>query len=321
MNVQFFPISLFFLSAVYAGVGLLIRGRRPNLAITLFAWMMFSIAVWSFGYGLELLAPGLSEKLFWAKVEIFGIASVSVFLVSFSAAYTGRSNLLTTRNRVLFWVIPSITILAAWLPPYDSLIWETTRIGSYGTLTFLAADFGTWFWLQTTYSYMLLLIASFFLVLEVIRSPRPYNVQAGIVLLGTLFPWLGSFLYLSESVFPGIDLSPFSFAPTALLLGWGILRYRLLRILPLAPSMILQELQDGIVVIDTRKRIIYLNSLAEKLLQTSVEAAIGQPIASVRPSCLEALNQLLDRQETSMEREFKLNGQTGFLIFASPIYR
>jgi diguanylate cyclase (GGDEF)-like protein len=312
MNIQIIPISLILLSSIYAGIGLLIRGRRPGLAVTSFTWMMFSIAVWSLGYGLELLTPGLSGKLFWARVETFGIASVAVFLFFFSAAYTGRNNLLTPRNRVLFWVIPSITIVAAWLPPYDSLIWETTRIGSYGTLTFLAADFGTWFWLQTAYSYMLLLIASLFLVLEVIRSPRPYNVQAGIVLLGTLFPWLGSFLYLSESVFPGIDLSPFSFAPTALLLAWGILRYRLLSILPLAPSMILQELQDGVVVIDARNRIVYLNKLAEKLLQTPAEAAIGQPIGSVQPSCQVTLNRLLDRQEPFVEQEFKLNGQNRF---------
>jgi len=312
MIAQLIPTGLILLAALYAGVGLLIRGQRPGLAVTPFAWMMFSIAVWSLGYGLELLAPDLSGKLFWAKVEIFGIASVTVFLLSFSAAYTGRNKLLTIRNQVLIRIIPSITILLAWLPSYNSLIWETTTIGRYGALTFLASNFGYWFWLQTAYSYTLLIIASIFLVLEVTRSPRPYNIQAGIVLLGILFPWLGSILYLSGTVFPGIDLSPFSFAPTALLFAWGILRYRLLGILPMAPSMILHELQDGVIVIDSRKRILYLNNMAEQLLQTPAAAAIGQPIGSVRASYLESLNHLLDQQEPFIEQEFKINGQNRF---------
>ena len=35
--------------------------------------MMFSVAIWSLGYGLELLAPDLGGKLIWAKVEFFAI--------------------------------------------------------------------------------------------------------------------------------------------------------------------------------------------------------------------------------------------------------
>ncbi len=309
MLAQLIPTSLVLLSALYIGVGLIIYGRRPGLAITPFAWMMFCIAVWSLGYGLELLASDLSGKLFWAQVEIIGIANIAVFVFAFSAAYTGRNNLLTTRNRILAHLIPSVTMMLAWMPQYRFLIWERTSIGRSGALTFLSVDFGYWFWIQAAYSYMLVIIASVFLILEMARSPRPYNIQAGIVLLGILFPWLGSILYLSGIVFPGIDLSPFSFAPTALILAWGILRYRLLGILPLAPSMILQELQDGVIVIDSRKRIIYLNSLAEQLLQTTAEAAIGQPAGSVQPSFLESLNFLLDQHQPFIEHEFKLNGQ------------
>ena len=109
MNAYLIPISLISLSALYAGVGLIIWGRRPALAVTPFTWMMFSVAVWTLGYGLEFLMPGLGEKILWSKIEFFGIASVAVFLFSFCAAYTGRENLLSTRNQILLWVVPSIT--------------------------------------------------------------------------------------------------------------------------------------------------------------------------------------------------------------------
>jgi PAS domain-containing protein len=157
---------------------------------------------------------------------------------------------------------------------------------------------------------MLIIIASAFLVLEVIRSPKPYNIQAGIVLLGALFPTLGSLLFLSGIFLPGIDITPFSFVPTVFLLAWGILRYHLLGVLPMAPAMILQALRDGVVVIDARKRILYLNNLAEQLLQTTAETALGQPIESLQPPCLEALHRLLAEGEPFVEQEFELDSQS-----------
>ncbi len=153
-----------------------------------------------------------------------------------------------------------------------------------------------------------------------IRSPRPYNFQAGIVLLGTLFPWVGNFLYFSGIVLPGIDITPFAFIPTVLLMAWGTLRYRLLDILPTAPSIILHELQDGVIVIDIRKRILYLNNLAEQLLQTTAVEAIGQPIESVRASCAEILQRLIEQKESYVEQEFMLKSQSRFFdIRVSPL--
>ena len=109
-----------------------------------------------------------------------------------------------------------------------------------------------------------------------------------------------------------IDITPFSFVPTVFLLAWGILRYHLLGVLPMAPAMILQALRDGVIVIDNRKRILYLNNLAEQLLQTTAEAALGQPIESIRPACQEAFHRFLDKGEPFVEQEFELNDQNRF---------
>jgi diguanylate cyclase (GGDEF)-like protein/PAS domain S-box-containing protein len=309
MNDQLIPISLILLSALYAGVGLLVWGRRPGLAITPFAWTMFSVAVWSLGYGLELMAPSLQGKVFWGKIEYMGAFSVTVFLFFFCAAYTGRSKLLSKRNQILLWVIPVVSLTLAWTNQYHHLIWKTVTVGNFGGLSFLSADFGFWFWLQIVYSYTLVILAAVFLTLEVFRSPRPYNLQAGIILLGALFPWVGSFLYLSGTIFPGIDITPFAFVPTVLLMAWGILRYRLLEILPTAPAMILHALQDGVIVIDARKRVLYLNNIAERLLRTPAEHAIGQPIGSIRATCLETLRRLIEQRESYVEEQLELNGQ------------
>ncbi len=308
LNGQTLSLSLFLIAAAYTGMGLLVWSRRPGLAITSFAWTMFSLAVWSMGYGLEFLTPLLSRKMTWASLEFLGIASVAVFIFHFSVTYTGRRSLLTPANRVLLWVIPVITIILAWTNPYHHLIWRRSWIEVASGVEVFVAEFGTWFWLQILFSYLLLFVGFGLLILEMIRSPMPYRLRAGILLVGTAFPWIGSLLYLSESFLPGVDLTLFFFLPTSLLMAWGILRYHLLGILPMAPAMVLHDMDDGILVVDARQRILYLNRAVAGILGIKIDQALGQPLESLLPDIADMHLHLVEQREPYLEREFMLNG-------------
>jgi hypothetical protein len=51
----------------------ILRNRRTPSSKALFVLILAS-ALWSFGYAMEFLAPGLEAKLFWAKIQYIGIA-------------------------------------------------------------------------------------------------------------------------------------------------------------------------------------------------------------------------------------------------------
>jgi diguanylate cyclase (GGDEF)-like protein/PAS domain S-box-containing protein len=309
LNNQILAISLFVIAALYAGIGLLVWSRRPGLAITPFAWMMFSLAVWSLGYGLELMAPLLSGKITATSVEFFGIASIAVYLFTFSTTYTGRQSLLSPMVRAALWVIPVITIILAWTNPYHHLIWIRTWIDTVNGVEVFAADFGAWFWLQIIYSYALLFIGFGFLFLEMIRSPMPYRLRSGILLAGTVLPWIGSIIYFTEVLLPGIDLTLFLFVPAILPMAWGILRYQLLGVLPLAPALLLQELDDGVLALDNRRRILFLNQAAAVILGVKPDQALGQPLDILLPDFVEPYEQLANQREPYVEKQFKINGE------------
>jgi diguanylate cyclase (GGDEF)-like protein/PAS domain S-box-containing protein len=305
---QTLAISLFIVAALYAGLGLLVWSRRPGLAITSFAWMVFSLAIWSLGYGLEFMSPLLSGKITATTLEFFGVAGIAVLFFIFSATYTGRQSLLNPTIRGVLWVIPIITIILAWTDPYHHLIYKRTWIDTLGGVEVFVAEFGAWLWLHIIYSYMLLFIGFGFLFLEMIRSPMPYRLRAGILLGGTVLPWFGSLLYFTEVLLPGVDLTVFFFLPASVLIAWGILRYQLLGTLPMAPAMVLRDMDDGILVIDIRQRILYLNRAAGEILGIRTEQALGQPLETLLPDIVELYQQLVEKQEPYIEKEFKVNG-------------
>src|SRR6266516_5011163 len=78
--------------------------------------------------------------------------------------------------------------------------------------------------------------------------------------------------------FGQFDLTAFGFVLTALVILWGVLRLRLLDIVPVARSVVLETLADGVVVLDTFHRVVDLNPAAERILASTITDSIGRPI-------------------------------------------
>jgi len=52
-----------------------------------FCWMVAAVAIWSFAGAMELLANGLAQKIFWSKLQYFGITSLPVLWLMFALEY------------------------------------------------------------------------------------------------------------------------------------------------------------------------------------------------------------------------------------------
>lgn len=101
---------------------------------------------------------------------------------------------------------------------------------------FLVLDHGPAFWVFWVYSYVLITTGVALITTVVFQSRRLYLMQSVILILGLLAPWLGNSLYVLE-LLPGdgsFDLTPLGFTVTGMLLAWGLFRFRLLDIVPVA---------------------------------------------------------------------------------------
>ncbi|RLC59259.1 MAG: PAS domain-containing sensor histidine kinase, partial [Chloroflexota bacterium] len=199
------------------------------------ALLMLAVAVWSLGYALELGSADLPTQVFWAKVEYLGIVSVPVMWLAFVLQYSGREKWLTRRNRVLLAIIPLVTLLLVWTNDTHGLIWS--NIGQDTSSPFLVLDltYGAGFWINWVYSYLLLLLGTLLLIQTLLRSLYLYRGQLIALLIGALAPWIGNALYVSGlDPFPHLDLTPFAFTLSGLAVAWGLFRYRLLDIVPVA---------------------------------------------------------------------------------------
>jgi PAS domain S-box-containing protein len=256
--------------------------RRPEIGATTFSLMMLAVAEWSLTNVLEMTVATLSAKVFWAKVEYIGIVAVPMTWLCFALQYTSREKWVTRRNLCWLALIPLITLLLVWSNDIHGLIWSEIAMDTSGPTPLLALTHGVWFWVYIAFSYIVLLTGTLLFAHSLIYFPRHYRGQTIALLIGIFAPWVGNYLYLSGlSPFPHTDLTLLGFIITGPALAWGLFYYRMLDIAPVARSVVMEYMSDGVIVLDQQNRIVDYNPAARALFGHTLDKSIGQPVIEV----------------------------------------
>ncbi|MFZ5901957.1 MAG: histidine kinase N-terminal 7TM domain-containing protein [Chloroflexota bacterium] len=297
---------LILIAGIYGLLGLYGWRHRVSSLAWVFTWLMLSLGLWSLGYGLEIYSQSLVMKVFWGKVEYPGIVSGPVLWLLFALAYTGQWQWLTRSKWIGLWLIPTVTLILFWTNESHHLVWKSVTLAHSGDLLLLAPQYGPWFGIFVFYSYACLLVGSGITIIGAWRSPPLYRAQALTTVIAVIFPLLGNVVY----VFSGgdLDLTPFLFFPSSIALAWAIARFRLLDVVPPAQNVILQNLQDGIILLDRDRRVLYMNTAAESIFSAKSNESLGLSFEVVCAECSAKIVPLLGLGEKIVEGTLSVHG-------------
>lgn len=269
-------------AVVSAALSLFAWRRRPAPGAIPFAMIMLAVSEWSLGYALELGNPGLQGKIFWAGIQYIGIVIIPVAWLIFALQYTGRDRWLTPRNQALLAIAPLLTLLMVITNDAHRLIWYRIELDTSIGISILDYTYGAGFWINAAYTYVLLLLGTVMLIQAFIRSPNYYRGQVVVLLMGVLAPWLGNAVYLTGlNPLPHLDLTPFGFTLTGVILYWGLFRFRLLDIVPVARDALIESMDDSVIVLDNLNRVVDLNLSAKRIINRTGDEIIGQSAEQV----------------------------------------
>ncbi len=272
--------------------------RRPAPGAVPLTLLMLAATIWSAGYAAATGFANVGARIFLAKLQYLGIPVIPTAMLVLALEYVGQSKWLTRRNFLLLSVVPLVTALLAWTNEAHRLIWANFRVVDYGVVHALDLEYGTFFWFHTAYSYSLVAVATLLLLRTVITSSPLQRRQSIIILVGALFPWAGNFLYLSGlNPFPHLDLTSFAYTLAGLTAAWGLFRYHMFDIVPVARDKVVEHMSDAAIVFDTQSRIVDVNPAAQNLLGQPFAALMGQSIKEVLPDYRDLIEQYRDVAE------------------------
>ena len=280
--VLFSAALISFLWALYGLRTIQRDGRNPS--ILPFVVLCLAVTIWSAVYALQLASPTLEAKLLAYKILHIGGVVVPPAWLAFAVAYSGRSEWLTPTTVAGIVAIPLALLLTLFVNPYSLALTDVT-LETHGSLTVLVTENGPFYLLYLAYSYIIILVGACLIVLSAIRSATQIWRQSVLLVAGAVVPLvLNVFNVLAVPPVGdiGVNVTPVSLALSTILFGVALFRYRLLDFVLVAWDVVLAQMSDGVIVLDSREQIVDLNSAAEALLG-KCDTVLGADISSLLP--------------------------------------
>jgi len=303
---------LFATAAVDAAAAVWVWRRRGAEGRASLAVLLAGAGVWCFAYAMELVTVGRAARLAWGDLQYVGTTLVPPAWLVFVMEYTGRRKQVTPRLLGLLAVEPVLVLAALAVPQTHDLI-RSFPPGPVPPVPVVLL--GPLYWLHFVYTSTLVAVGCVLLVTRLMRVSSLYRRQSLVLCVAVAVGLLGN-TASSLGIGPAriYDPTPIAVSLSGLVLVWGVFRYHLLDILPVARTLAFDRLGDPLLVVDAYGRVVDRNPAAARVLGEG--ATIGAPVQDL----LQEQVALLDATPAGAEISIDDGSDThDFEIVSSPL--
>jgi PAS domain S-box-containing protein len=293
--------------------------RRDNRSAFLLSLLSLALTQWLVFYALQISGANLQTKVFFGEFKYIGVAFTSLLWLFFARQFANHGSLNLTRLQIgILSVVPVLTSLIATTTRWHGLFWSNPEWLQVGTFSDFDVTYGPWYWVHVAYSYLMILAGTVLVFRSLGQRQGLHRRQAIVLIAAVLAPWLGNILYFSGlSPVPYLDLTPFAFTITVVFITWAIIGFRLVGLAPIARDLVVDEMKDGMIVIDAQGLLVDINPAAARMIGTSASQAVGRPLAAT----LAAWPQLVERYRnvTDVLEEIPVDDERWVELQISPL--
>jgi len=300
---------------------LLLQRRRDPLVRQGILLLTASV-VWMLGSALELASVDLADKVTWQKIQWIGICIIPTIWFTFSVQYTGRSEWLTPRARLLLGVPPVTAYILVATNEAHGLMSTRAWLGTTGSPVVGESLAGAGLWAYLAYAYVLVLAGILLLIRALLRSGRLYRWQGTALILAVATAWLANAAVevFGFRLMSGHEVTPLALGVAVPVIAWTLNRLRSQDIVLVARDTVLDGMEDAVIVLDTEGLVVDLNPAAQRLIGVTRAAAYGQSIEQSWPGGPEQIAGLGAETSTSQEVRLDQGGSTRvFDLRVSPL--
>lgn len=270
MYLSLFSIFAFLAAAIMIWLTFSVWKLSSLDGLKSFTITLAAISFYIFFYGLEISSSSREFMAAYYRIEFIGISILPSAFLHFAYSFTGKGRKLSSLLTAFTIALPAINIALVFLNP-SGLYFKNIEFAYNGWFEGIFMTPGILYWIYQVYMVSAIGMSIFYLAQMTIAASKVYQRQLLMILSGALLPFVLYLLWMSDITPRGIDLHPFSFAATGILITIGIKRYKLFRIKPLARNLLFLQSPDPAIVLDSNHCLADFNQAAHKLLGINKE--------------------------------------------------
>lgn len=318
---QWMSVTLFLATALMVFVSFLSYRKRHLPVAKTMILIMLAAACYSLGYAFEVLSRSLNDVKLSLQIEYLGIPFVTTLWLFQVIQFTGTAARYRKQLALVLFIVPAAVFFLHLTNDWHHLVYERYILNESNSVPLYTTVKGPWYKVHTVYNYsvllcgMLLFIPMYWRALPIVRK------QIAVLLLGAVAPMMFNLFFWSGL---NVDLTPFGFAVSGIAYVWGILRFNLLRLTPLAMAKVFETIRDGVILFDYEDQIVSYNKAAEKVLPElklpkRYPVDMGE-VLSESPELLERIRAASDGDERFPFHRFQANRNKHYNCSLSLIY-
>lgn len=291
--------------AILLMVGLALYGMRRRNIPGVLPFMITNLfgALWMLGSLMEQVSAQTAGQIFWIKFAALWQLPAATSMTCFVLEYAWPGRWLTRRNLALLAIPPVIVLGFIATDHIHHLMWQGFHLN--GIITPLLGPAG---WSAVAFSFVLVFINMGIFVWLFIRSPQ-HRFPVAIMMLGHV-GFRALFLYeRARNIRTNFVLDEIGLVFIVLMYSIALYGFRIFDPIPFARQTVLNQLKDGVVVLNLLDQIASMNPAAETIANVPLKQARNQPVGKLFPMIPE-LDTLL-QSENGQSKPIDLQIGTG----------
>jgi diguanylate cyclase (GGDEF)-like protein/PAS domain S-box-containing protein len=185
-----------------------------------------------------------------------------------SVVFIKKNTKIKRLHQILIFFIPVLSLLSVFTGHIPFPFLTNPEVHIQDGVPFFTYIKNIGFFINAIYSYILILISCYLLLIRSINSPKIYRTQSLFVFVGCTSSFIINILFITQKVFIiPIDTTPIFILVTLTIFYWGVYHLPKALIVPYARDLVIENIKDLLFVIDNNECIIDVNPKALEFLQ------------------------------------------------------
>ncbi|MCA1916962.1 histidine kinase N-terminal 7TM domain-containing protein [Methanospirillum hungatei] len=275
-NYPFFFIS--FICAVISGFSAYYAWKRRKVrSADSFTYLMILITWWVFFEGFEYISADSKMQFLFLNLEYLVIPWIPGALIWFSLKFGGYDKYCTRESFIIIFLVPALIFLSFYTNDIFHLFYHSITYVQYQGLTVPSFIPGVMYRVLNITVIAAQVFCFIVLIKVLLQSPRVFRLQMAVLIMSIFLLFVSMvFFFLIPRPFPNFDPIPPFLVIINLLVLISIFRFQLFDLIHIPYHAIFDNLEEGILVLDSKNRIIQINPRASKMLGIVTDHVIGE---------------------------------------------
>jgi PAS domain S-box-containing protein len=283
---------------VYAWRQRAVPGALPLAVALLFAFL------WALGAALELASVDAPTKIFWFKFQAACSLPGTTAVFCFTLEYANPGRWLTRRTVTLLAVPCILAALLILTNDVHHWLWSAFVFDVY-----VQPAFGLGNWILLGYAYVMTLVQTGVLVWLFVRSPL-HRWPVAVILVSRMAT-AAAFLFeiANRNPFAPMDLTVLAMTVTSAMYAMALFHFRLFELIPIAHETVIQQMREGMLILDAHLRVVDLNRSAQMILGLPASRVRGRKATDILPASPGSGGRCVDPETAESEISLDVGGE------------